>query len=95
MRRQIGSCARRSDVQKEQMPIIPNPDGSFWGKVRMPFGSNRRRKAKVSGLNDGAHVRSKDDRRTLVRHAHMLQRGTKLLLKVERRGERRVSLENS
>src|SRR5262249_37111596 len=77
MRRQIGSCARRSNIQKKQMPIIPSPDGSFWGKVWMAFRSNRRRKAEMSGLNDGTHVRSENDRSIVFRHAHMLQPGTK------------------
>src|SRR5689334_4915942 len=79
MRREIGPRAGRGDVQKEQVTVIPNPDRSFRREVRMPFWSNRRRKAEMSGLDDGAHVRSKDDRSTIASHAQMLQRGTKPL----------------
>src|SRR5207245_7925661 len=53
--------------------VVPNPNGSFWGKVRQSFRSNSGRKAQMGRADHGPHVRSEDYRTTrIVCHSFML-----------------------
>src|SRR5262249_11796711 len=58
--RQIRARARRSDVQKKEMTVVPNSNGSFRGKVGTAIRGDRSRKAQMSRVNHRAHVRSKN-----------------------------------